>query len=45
MVRSLTPAGNSVTRNAVGLSTDHGSLVLQVVPDDDQSMLHTYRTG
>ncbi len=41
----LTPAGNSVTRNPVWLSTDHGALTLQVVPDDDQSVLYTYRAG
>ncbi|MBB2934854.1 hypothetical protein FHX82_001874 [Amycolatopsis bartoniae] len=41
----LTPAGNSITRNPVWLATEGGSLTLQVVPDDDQSVLYTYRAG
>jgi len=44
-ITGLTPAGNSLTRNPVWVGTDGNSLSLQVVPDDDSSVLYTYRSS
>lgn len=43
-VTPLTPAGHALTRNPIWIEAEGNALTLQVVPDDGQATLYSYRT-